>query len=399
MGLRDGYRVETSGTHFALRRVSIGRIGLGAVLALVALAIGEAARRGALHVADGSPFPLWITGLAVCATGLPALALILYRSGITVDGARGSVVTWWGLGSLCGIGNWRRTERHALDALDHVTVSKEVRSNGGNGGSRTVYVVRLIGEPLIHVLTFSSPLPARQLAERLAQATNRPLRSTLVGEAVVTAPERLDWSLRERLIADGDVPEEPTQPPRSRLRVHADGARRVIAVPAPGMLRAGLGLAALALPGEVAALGLAISFFGDASPAVLAVIVAVVLAPLAVVVALVAPHGLRRTRVEITPDTLRVEHAWPWRRELLHMEVAVLEELSETPIRKHPFAGLVLQGGVTAISDNAFLQLTRGLSEPDQTYLATLVRHVVCQPSDHQELPAELRADPAWATL
>ena len=98
------------------------------------------------------------------------------RAGLIIDPKRGRIVKWWGI-----LVPWKKTAL-PLAPFSRVTVKRELRS-AGNGGSMTVFAVRLEGtvEPM-HIRDLKKYPDARALSQRLAALLRFPLEDSASAE-------------------------------------------------------------------------------------------------------------------------------------------------------------------------------------------------------------------------
>ncbi len=378
-----GFRVRVERHAVEVRPSAALRVVCGAVAGAVGFA---------LLFAEGGAVPYE----AFLAAGLLLVAaatwLVLRRDGVTVDAVADRVETWRSVTTRRSVASAR------LSAFREVGVGTEVRGHGKH--AVRVHPIRLRGDETFEIAAPTDAAGARRLAEHIARAAHLPLREELGDEVVVRDPARLDWSLRETLRESG-VPPCPTRPADSRLEVHVADLRHTVALPALGLVRGGLLLLGLALPGCVMGIVVATTIAGDAPAPIRALFVAASFAPVLFTSLLAAHRGLRRTTVEIAPKAIRIRSEWPWTARTRVVACDRLEGVtaSRAAERPHALAALVPTGGVSLVCDAEIVRFGAGLPDADLAYLRDLVRHVVCadDPDATIELRPELLRAHAWA--
>ena len=172
--------------------------------------------------------PPWFIGVpfgAVFAT--VGGAFLFGRAGISIDTAGHTVTTWWG-----ALG-FRKNTVHDLDAIEHVTLRKEVRRS--KNSTYTVYPVRLAGlEKPIGIEGPRDYKEARALAEETAKFIGKNILDSSSGEEVERDVEGLDESLRERARRTAEIVEMPDAPENMRSECRIEGRQIIVDLPAGG---------------------------------------------------------------------------------------------------------------------------------------------------------------------
>jgi len=176
---------------------------------------------------EGGPPPWFVAvpfGGIFAAVGA---AIIFGRAGVTLHTGDRTIVTWWGL-----LGYKKRTQ-HDLDAIDHVTISREVRRS--KNSTYTVYPVRLAGgKKPINLEEPRDYKAARATAEQVAKFIEKEIVDTASGERVVRDFRSLDESLRERVRRTGEAIEMPEPPAAIKTRCSIEGRQVTLELPAKG---------------------------------------------------------------------------------------------------------------------------------------------------------------------
>ncbi len=379
MGVRAGFLTRVEAGRLEFRRVSIARSIAGVIILVLAWGLFHIAPDPGARASSGTTISAWISYPAALAAAAAGLALLVYRSGITFDRARDDIHTWWGLPKPV------RTQRSALSNYREVAVQREVRTtHTNNGSSRTiVFAVRLNAPGDADALEIAAPkdaMAARGLGETIARACGLPLRSVMssAGSHTLRQPEELDWSLRQQIEARGQSPDEPVEPPRSRLVVSPDGNRRVVDLPSIGLLRGGLGISLLALPGAFMFVGFALSALDDAPPIFVATFCMFAALPFLIGLWAGLTRGLRTEQLRVDAGELSVERRSPLGTRKTTVPSMLIEEASWSPSAPSILGSLVASGGVTLVTDERLIEFGRGASDAEREYLVQLIEHAVC---------------------
>jgi hypothetical protein len=305
---------------------------------------------------------------------LIGLGFMFGRAGVEIDRRARTVKTWWGV-----FFPWRRKTLN-LEGFSEVHVCKEVRrtsnSNGGSS-SKTVFPVRLVGDEQVKIQEYSSPLPARKVAEEVAKVAELPMRNSITGVDVVRAPHQLDWSLRQHLHETGATFDEPVVPDGVRVATK-DDAWRVELKSASWLALVGLGM--LMIPFMAMPIFFIVLAGGKAMHGKFAVVVCLFFAvPLLIGLGAFLCRAVNGHIIEITPKRVRVTTKMLIGKRVKEFDAEHLEELTvaETPMAA--ILGALGGGGVTFVTDDVFVTVGGGRPRAELDYVHDLICYVVSQ--------------------
>jgi len=176
-----------------LQRLPIVRSG-GRWVSLVGAVVvffGVNVFRGLWAERAGTPGLLFILPVAFVAVGL---AMLLVRTGVTIDLHAGVVEEWWGLPKPCRVSGCT-----LLESVSEVAVSRECKRHtvqgspgsgaAGGGPPLPVYKVWLVGDRDLLVRTCLLAASARRLAQRIAAHAGLPFRDSVAGKTIPPDPK------------------------------------------------------------------------------------------------------------------------------------------------------------------------------------------------------------------
>lgn len=310
--------------------------------------------------------------------GLLGLLLASFRRGVRFDRARRTVEHWWGFGPF------RRRSEQPLGELGIVRVRRVVTS-GGNGSS-TSYPVDLMGRSgnaTLLLLRAVGPIDARATGEDVAKFLGLPLREGLSGPETERAPEHLDRSFREAVLAEGERPPYPVLPLASKVLAEHNGPRWIVAFPALGALRVGAGLGLALLPPSLLFVAVAYVMFGDSFGEALPWLAGFALVPNVVLLLVGLIRGSARQAVEVLPGRIAVEtRLLGGLRSIQRMGWDELEQVQVREPPRTPLSGLLGRGEVVLVSDQRRIHVGRAGRPEDREFLVALLRHALTEPLD-----------------
>ena len=343
---------------------------LGGLFAIVLSLSPDAGRR---DVPDW--YILLPGGLLLFGVGV---LLVFTRRGTEIDHRNGRVTKWWGL-----VRPMTRTV-HPLADFDQVTLSQ--RQERGHRRSYTVYPVSLSG-PTVRPLTVDTPLTftgGLELAQDLARFTGLQLLDRSQGSPLVRLAEEVGEPLRERQQDTGARVNVPDPPADARSRVAVLGETIRFDIPAPGFHRRdlwGMGFGLL-VPAGVALLWLKPVYQRGAVSLPMMAALAVLLVCLPFLVFFVPPLSAawRRTRVEASPQEVRVRLRGLFfrrTRALLTQAVGEVEVVDLASFRGYPGARGSMGKLIVVRSDQNTLAFGAGLSDAELDWMRAVLWSVV----------------------
>jgi hypothetical protein len=224
-------------------------------------------------------------------------------------------------------------------------------------------------------------LSARRLSERFAAAMSKPLHNHLSGIPVIRAPEELDRSLGENIVASGELPVLPVQPEDSSLSIQVDGDRLRVEIPPPGILRGGLALLVFVLPGLALAVAAVFLFGGGQSIGFRLFLAGSLGLPLLGAFFYALSRGTRKEWLEVGPEKVTIHSSYPWGTTSKSISTQEIEEITQSEENKNasPLAGMLALGGVTLMGDRAMLTFGASLSLEDRSFVMDLVRYILAR--------------------
>lgn len=357
----DLFETKSGGGCLSLFGLPFLLIGLGAVAASVAGAIGDSS---GLPLLFGVPF-----GLIFATVGG---SLVFGRAGLRIDRKAGTIEKWWGLLKPM------RSKRYALAEVDCVGLFRELRRS--KNSTYTVFPVRiaLASGAKVDVSAGQVRNKARAEAEALAKFARRPLEDHSEGATTRRGYEELDLSIRDRFRAGslpGDIPEVPKG---LVSRIQFDGARLEIEIPPSGFSLpvAIVALALLAFAGFVATVAAgAMSAGGAVWAAVFAGLFG--LLPAAFAVAAFASMFLVRERIVATSEGLERARGWPKPRTVI-LPAAAIEDIRLANVRDSTggTGGKAVADGWSIVveTDERTARVGRNLGREEAEYLLALIR-------------------------
>jgi hypothetical protein len=304
--------------------------------------------------------------------------LVFTRRGTEIDRRNGRVTRWWGL--LCPM----RSSVRPLDDFERVEVLEVTRD--GRRRSYTAYPVRLAGDTALS-LTVDEKLThagALELATDIARFLRFALVDRTGGSPLVRLAEEVGEPLRERQRDSGARVSVPDPPPNARSRVGVLDETIRFDIPAPGLgLRELWGMVfGLLLPIAILLFWLKPMYErGGAAPAVLAAL-AVLLVGLPILVFFILPLGAARlrTRVEASPQELRMRVRglfFPRTRTLLTNNVNEVEVVDLASFKGYPRKRGSMGNLIVLRSDQGTLAFGAGLSDAELAWMRAVLWNVV----------------------
>jgi hypothetical protein len=240
-------------------------------------------------------------------------ALLLGRRWITLDMGRGCVTTAWGL-----LVPLHRTERklHDYDAV-------VIRLQQGDRRRAPQYQMSLRGQAPTKDLALASLGAyghAREAATTLARLLGLPVADAATAHETVTAGDRLDETLQDRMRRGGEPREEAIRPVRLCTQVQESTDKVEIVIPGPKFKRRTLLRVAVPLVALLVVAPHLLEFFqqtGTPEPVTLAFLgfLTLILGVLPLLHLVTALRTARRacTRVTATPEGIAVAVREAWR--------------------------------------------------------------------------------------
>lgn len=247
-----------------------------------------------------------LIGLAFLVAGAVAVSS---RRGITIDRKLRTLTKWWGL----FVPMLRTTV--SLDALTSVSITEKLSQSDQTS---VAFPVRIMGPA--NPLRLDRPRDyqkARALAKQIARLLALPIEDSTGGTSVVRQASELDESIRDRARRTGETVELPDPPAGMKTAVECGADRIRLDLPRPPIRSAKL----LAIVGLAAGLAIllvflipaiwewdkgAIWFFCDDLVSFCLQIGLILIVEIGLFAA-----ALRRPRIIVTPDLLRVERRSP----------------------------------------------------------------------------------------
>lgn len=333
---------------------------LAAGLAIICLGVLNLGEEG-LPVLFAVPFGAVFAGIGA--------AFAFGRAGLVLDRAAGTATHWWGL--LVPFSS----TTVPLVSIRGVLIHREERRS--KDSSYTVYPVRLdSSKDRILVREFQDYMAARRCAEEAAKFLNLGIRDVSTGTAVEREAGTLDESLRDQARRTGRVAETPPPPEGCRVSYDVSGDEVTFDLPKIGFRGGHWAVLTLALLGSLllAAFLLPMFLSGKSNGSLLAL----VSAPIAVIVTGVVLSANTRERVRASPERLRVERYSALHQSPQEIPADRLEELFLT--------GDLSLGGrmanptgrvICARSDDLSMRFGDGLTDTEVTWLKAMVEALV----------------------
>ena len=336
--------------------------------------------------------------------------LVFGRSGLILDRRIKTVLRWKGL--LIPM----KREEQPLDRVGRVVILQD----SGDSDSGPSYPVRLEGDRLktVNIFSPSDYQEARRVAEALARFLSRPVEDFSSGVKVVREPDRLDESLRERILrTKEDTSHLPPAPFPMRMKITETAEGLILDIPGQGITGSHWVQTGIVL----IFVGFVIYFFSGflrlPAPSFIRylfggfLLIFFILVPLLAALRYMHREAKHSTRVTVTPAFLRVEERAGRRSKTMEIPADELEELDlstgkdrqnstrtqdrfpklnlpETGVPRLPdgrpmprilvsLMRLAKSPGIIARSDTASVPFGTGLSEEELKYLHALIQKVL----------------------
>ncbi len=264
-------------------------------------------------------WPISLFGFVFFAVGL---CISFGRSGIVIDKKMKSVTSWWGL--IFPI----QSKLHELYNFKNVAITKEIRRS--KNSTYTVYPVRMTGEDTLSFGENTSYETSRKLAEEIAKFLLLPLSDASSGTEIIRDPDKLDESVRDKILRTGEVKEIPPTPKNSKLLYDREGDEIRLEIPPVGWHP--LFYIPIFIAGVFSCIlyfvFLRQVFFEVDTPTFFKVFLGIfVIAPFGLVFGAIYRFASKRTMVHVSPKTLQVTEAWTFGKQVKEIPVKEMEEL------------------------------------------------------------------------
>lgn len=309
---------------------------------------------------------------------LIGFGVMTFRSAKEFDPRRRKWRVWWGF-----VFPWRVREGD-FDDVERIEMTREKRTKSSGSGSnrttRTVIVfpvrVHLKGGEPIDVKEPEDFLEARGLAERISKAAEKPLHDRSGEQLVVTQPDELDMSIREKVRRRGEPLEIPPEPAQKRSKYEIDGTTVRFVLPPPGMGQAVVGILVATAPAVFVYFIFFRHFLGEEGmPGAVRYIFMAFLGLFIIIPALAGFSIVTKAlgsgaEVEASPDYVRLR-----RKGLLGWRTT---ELSADDIEEVAVRGLSTGGReIVVVSDEKVISFGRMLEDGEKRWVAKVIEIIL----------------------
>ncbi|NUM35791.1 MAG: hypothetical protein HUU50_14700 [Candidatus Brocadiae bacterium] len=333
----------------------------------------------------------WFT----CFFGLPfflvGVALVFGRSGILIDKRMNSVTSWWGL--LFPL----HSKVFDLKSFIKVTITKEIRRS--KNSTYTVYPVRLAGEESVSFGENTQYEASRKIAEEIAKFIFIPLSDASSDVEIIREPDKLDESVRDKILRTGEAREIPPTPKNSKLLYDREGEEIRLEIPP-------MGWHPIFYVPIVFGIIFSCILFGAFSPMLFEkdlfilirlIPIAVVSVPFIIIFGAIYRFASKRTIIHVSPKILQVQEIWALGKNTKQIPVKELEELrilsaldnaqlkksldslnkENRPQNIPSSLGFFGNAAILARSDRVTIQFGTGLSKEEVEWLHAVIENTI----------------------